>query len=68
MPCPRKMKFTSNEAFKISDDALGGFIEKLKVGDGSEAAGAAEVLYRLTSLPTGVTIDVRDFLIRRVVD
>lgn len=53
------MKYVSNDALKISDETLGGFIEKLKDGDGSEAAGAAENLYRLTSLPTAVSIDVR---------
>jgi hypothetical protein len=53
------MKFVSNEAVKISDEELGGCIQKLKNDDRAEAADAAEALYRLTSLPTAVSIDVR---------
>jgi hypothetical protein len=54
-----QMKFVSNEAVKISDEELGGCIQKLKNNDCAEAADAAEELYRLTSLPTAVSIDVR---------
>lgn len=53
------MKFVSNEAVKISDEELGGCIQKLKNDDSAEAADAAEALYRMTSLPTAVSIDVR---------
>ncbi len=57
------MKFVSNEAVKISDDDLGGCIQKLKNNDSTEAADAAEALYRLTSLPTAVSIDVRQLFV-----
>jgi hypothetical protein len=55
------MKYVSNDALKISDEDMGGFIEKLK--DEVCAVGVAENLYRLTSLPTAVSIDVRIGLI-----